>query len=622
MNAHAFRPTFLGFAGALLLAVLTAQPARAQEAEAAATGLDILAATDTPAVGLDIAVTAAQVAATDTVAFENTDQVLDLSAVGGAVTADVLTAHIQYQPLPNQVDADATANNLGILLGLLGVELVDLGSTTIASTAQVAGSCDNLAATGGTTIEGLNLTVLGQLLAANLDISPAPNTELLNTDIVVDLGGSTLSASALVILNEQAVAGDQSSITVNALRISVDISITGVTELTQTVDIVVSRSEAGFVTCPLADLAVTKTANPDPVEVNSLLTYTVTVTNNGPDDAVMARMVDILDPTVIFVSATPSQGVCNEAALVVTCDLGTIPAFSSATIVIEVIPTEVGTVTNEVVVTSVIGDPNLDDNTVVIVTTVIDANAIFRVTKNFDDDNPAEVEVSISCNTGLPLEQSTSISEGRGVGFVVTEFNSGEMDCDVFELVPEGYAQSYAASGDSPSTDDEDGCHFTAVEGNHENACEITNTLQPVEVVVNKLWIDEHPEFQLPTIVEITLICNAQILGGFQDAPAGETASGDWFAQSFIDPAHPGVFLVFPHWDGSTFCSVTEEAEAGVDQDTSDCDFIPLAPGQGGECSIINTRLFAGIPTLSQYGLILLALVMLGVGVFAYRRYS
>jgi hypothetical protein len=57
--------------------------------------------------------------------------------------------------------------------------------------------------------------------------------------------------------------------------------------------------------------------------------------------------------------------------------------------------------------------------------------ATFFVTKDFFDNNPGVVEVTISCNTGLPLEQSTMISEQDRAAFVVTRFDSGGMDCTV-----------------------------------------------------------------------------------------------------------------------------------------------------------------------------------------------
>ena len=44
--------------------------------------------------------------------------------------------------------------------------------------------------------------------------------------------------------------------------------------------------------------------------------------------------------------------------------------------------------------------------------------------------------------------------------------------------------------------------------------------------------------------------------------------------------------------------------------------------GRGGECTVVKTRLYAGIPTLSQYGLLLMALLMLGVGLVGFRRYA
>jgi hypothetical protein len=114
--------------------------------------------------------------------------------------------------------------------------------------------------------------------------------------------------------------------------------------------------------------------------------------------------------------------------------------------------------------------------------------------------------------------------------------------------------------------------------------------------------------------VNVTLRCeNGTIVNGF-------SCGGDECIDDFIDPSNPGLFSVFPHWDGSTSCSVTEDPEVGVLQDVSNCDSIALAPGLDGECTIVNTRLFAGIPTMSQYGLALLALLMLGIGLVAYRR--
>lgn len=244
--------------------------------------------------------------------------------------------------------------------------------------------------------------------------------------------------------------------------------------------------------------------------------------------------------------------------------------------------------------------------------------ARFAVTKDFSDDNPMEVLVQLSCNTGLPLYQEKLITEfDGGVVFVVGDYAPGEMDCEVTEVVPEGYSPGYVAGAidgvaDSITADNE-GCYYDGILGG-TFTCDITNTLDPVDVVVEKVWIDENPEFQQSTVVEITLQCDSEIINGFMQG-------GFWFVEDFIDPQNPGEYQVYPLFTGTT-CIATEDPIVGVLTDQSDCENMMLFPGVGDSCVIFNTRLFAGIPTLSQYGLAVLALLMLGVGVAAFRRFA
>jgi hypothetical protein len=83
-------------------------------------------------------------------------------------------------------------------------------------------------------------------------------------------------------------------------------------------------------------------------------------------------------------------------------------------------------------------------------------------------------------------------------------------------------------------------------------------------------------------------------------------------------------FFVLPDWEMGTLCSITEVNvfDGGVEIDDSDCQGLVVFPGQGASCTIFNTRLFEGIPTLSQYGLGILALMMLGFSFVAFRRFS
>src|SRR4029079_17164060 len=73
---------------------------------------------------------------------------------------------------------------------------------------------------------------------------------------------------------------------------------------------------------PAADLALTKTGEPDPVLVGQQLTYTLEVVNTGPQDADNVSLTDSLPSGVTFNSATPSQGTCSQASGTVSCSIG------------------------------------------------------------------------------------------------------------------------------------------------------------------------------------------------------------------------------------------------------------------------------------------------------------
>ena len=65
-------------------------------------------------------------------------------------------------------------------------------------------------------------------------------------------------------------------------------------------------------TCSTADLALTQTASPTTVESGSNVTYTITVTNNGPD-AASATIIDNLPAGESLVSCASTGGVCNNS---------------------------------------------------------------------------------------------------------------------------------------------------------------------------------------------------------------------------------------------------------------------------------------------------------------------
>ncbi len=87
-----------------------------------------------------------------------------------------------------------------------------------------------------------------------------------------------------------------------------------------------------------ADLSVSLADSPDPVIFGENLTYTVDVTNGGPELATNVVLTDILPDEVAFVSANPTKGTCAEAGGTVKCDLETLDVLEAVIIDIVVIP--------------------------------------------------------------------------------------------------------------------------------------------------------------------------------------------------------------------------------------------------------------------------------------------
>jgi large repetitive protein len=132
-----------------------------------------------------------------------------------------------------------------------------------------------------------------------------------------------------------------------------------------------------------ADLAVTKTAAPSPLGVGQPLTYTMTVTNNGPGVASGVALTDPLPDAVTFKSSATTQGTC-AGSTTITCSIGTLAPAAVATVTIVVNPTKPGTAKNTVTVTSDSSDPTPANNTASATVTVTAADV--SITKTASPD--------------------------------------------------------------------------------------------------------------------------------------------------------------------------------------------------------------------------------------------
>jgi uncharacterized repeat protein (TIGR01451 family) len=91
-----------------------------------------------------------------------------------------------------------------------------------------------------------------------------------------------------------------------------------------------------------ADLALALAGSPSSVTKGSQVTYTATVTNNGPDTATHVTLRNWLPGKASLASSTPSQGSCAGSKPFVLCSLGTLTSGGSATVTIVVTTNKAG----------------------------------------------------------------------------------------------------------------------------------------------------------------------------------------------------------------------------------------------------------------------------------------
>jgi uncharacterized repeat protein (TIGR01451 family) len=126
----------------------------------------------------------------------------------------------------------------------------------------------------------------------------------------------------------------------------------------------------------ISDLNLTLDATPTIATLNNPLAYTITVTNNGPDPATNVVVTNTLPSSVILDPAfnpaveTSPGGTFQINGSVVTARFPSLAPNASATVVIHVLPTAVGNITNTATVTSTDIDPDVQNNTSSLSTTV------------------------------------------------------------------------------------------------------------------------------------------------------------------------------------------------------------------------------------------------------------
>jgi uncharacterized repeat protein (TIGR01451 family) len=284
---------------------------------------------------------------------------------------------------PPTVYASGVNNVLSLALGDLngdGTPDVVIGAGSPSVTVMLGDGVGGLdAPTSYPLAGGFGSTIGG---AAVADFNGDGNQDVLtpggNSDVSLWLGDGTGALGPSTRYPGFVCCGSQSSLTAG------DLNGDGLPDIAAADDDFDPNTGSGTVSVALnttpvgtgVDLAISQSAAPNPVVSGNRLTYTLTVANNGPQDATGVTVIDPLSSGLHFNGVSSSQGSCSRSTTApkdgtITCSLGGLASGASATVTISVTTTKPGTVTNTATVSANESDPNESNNTATTTTTVI-----------------------------------------------------------------------------------------------------------------------------------------------------------------------------------------------------------------------------------------------------------
>jgi uncharacterized repeat protein (TIGR01451 family) len=237
----------------------------------------------------------------------------------------------------------------------------------------------------GDVLDPVTVTVVGNFSGLNFDTTVLPDSTIDRTFFVTDNFGVTAELRAY----------RQSDLTfIRSLQVPAD--LTGCCSCYKIIrwgtDGLVYRTSGhvyvihGCIVLS-ADLAITMTAQPNPPVLDSNVTYSITVTNKGPDDAVGATLTDTLPPGLTFVSSSLD---CVPTGNVVNCSLGTLTTGSSTNVTLVALATSPGILVNTAIVASVRCDSVQSNNMAVVPQSNVDVYGVLKA------------QLFVQTNTGAP----------------------------------------------------------------------------------------------------------------------------------------------------------------------------------------------------------------------------
>ncbi|MEE9343542.1 MAG: choice-of-anchor B family protein [Gammaproteobacteria bacterium] len=238
--------------------------------------------------------------------------------------------------------------------------------------------------------------------------------------------------------------------------------------------VIIGDRDEGLVIVRLiqADLSLQiQTPPPDPLVEAELFTYSVIVTNQGPDDASLVQLTDELPAGIGFIAVTATQGSCNHITGTITCNLGTLINGSSTTIHIDLSADLPGSQLQTLQINATEVEPERDDNEILLSLEILadqDSDGVADSHDNcptlsnpsqLDTDNDGEGDV---CDSDIDGDGLSNVLEVQiGTSTLLIDTDADGLD-DYAEVAYDGTPLIYTAGQDTnPLSNDTDGDGLT-----------------------------------------------------------------------------------------------------------------------------------------------------------------
>lgn len=295
-----------------------------------------------------------------TVGYANSEETayadVDYVTVGGVLTFPAFTTS---QELTFEIIGD----NIDEPDEIFHVVLFSATNATIANATGIATIVDDdetptISINDATIIEGNNTNSIinFNIVASHLSASPISfnfqtmdGSAIAGDDYIANNGNATVSAKSLTSIISVEVIGDyliENDEIFNVVLSEANNALINDNTAIATIE----NDDEG------ADLALSLIVTPEVAEVSETLTYTIQVTNNGPEIALDTVMTLNLFENVVFLEASLSQGTCSHTHSIVTCLMGNIGNNESIEIIVNSQITGIGTINTLANVSSGISD--------------------------------------------------------------------------------------------------------------------------------------------------------------------------------------------------------------------------------------------------------------------------